>query len=225
MNGKPWSLSEIAKLRRIFPRKQTKTVARLLRRSVPSIVGAAKKYGIAKDPAYLSPLLRRLGRGLGIAGALFRFRKGHVPFQKGKKGWSAGGRSVETRFKKGHFPANRDPDFYVAGALRVNTDGYIDMRTSFRKGALGWRALHKILWEDAHGPVPKGFALRFKDGDRLNVELANLELVSRADLMRRNTIHNLPPQLKSAINLLGQLKRRIREKQDRGPAQPPVRHA
>ena len=133
--------------------------------------------------------------------------------------------AFETRFKKGHFPANRDPDFYVIGALRINTDGYIDMRTSFEPGARGWTALHRVLWEDAHGPVRKGFCLRFRDRDSLNVELTNLELISRKDNMLRNTVHNLPAPLVGAINMLGQLKRRIREKQDGRSAQSPVRHA
>jgi len=133
----------------------------------------------------------------------------------------------ETQFKKGQFPANRDRDFYVLGALRVNADGYIDMRISFEHGALGWKALHRLLWEDVHGPVPPGYALSFKDGDKLNVDVdTNLELITRADLCRRNSIHNLPPKLKRAINMLGALKRRIRrEEQNRGLAQSSFRNA
>jgi hypothetical protein len=132
----------------------------------------------------------------------------------------------ETQFKKGQFPVNRDPDFYVIGALRVNADGYIDMRISFEHGALGWKALHTILWEDANGPVPPGYALFFKDRDKLNVDLENLELITRADLCRRNSIHNLPPQLKKTIYALGALHRRIhREEQNRGLAQSPLRNA
>lgn len=199
-------------------------LARKLKRSYHSIVGMAQTLGSKKSSSYLSSLPK--ASGMVKAGVAFRFPKGHVPANKGSRrpGWSTG-RMKETQFKKGGFPPNRDPDFYVPGALRVNADGYIDMRTSFAKGARGWTPLHRILWIDAHGPVPKGFALRFKDGDSLNVELDNLELLSRADLMRRNSIHNFPPVLRSTINVLGQLKRRIREKQDGRPAQPPVRHA
>ena len=149
-----------------------------------------------------------------------------MPATKGmRRPGFAAGRMRETQFKKGRRTHNADPDFYVLGALRVNTDGYIDMRTSFQPGALGWTALHRVLWEDAHGPIPKGFCLRFKDGDPLNVELSNLKLISRADNMLKNTIHNLPAPLRTTINVLGQLKRRIREKQDRRSAQSPVRHA
>lgn len=129
----------------------------------------------------------------------------------------------ETQFKKGQWPLNKDPDFYVIGALRVNSDGYIDMRISFAPGACGWRGLHRILWQDAHGPIPRGHCLVFKDRDKLNVELENLELITFAENMRRNTIHNLPAPLKQAIQTLGVLKRAInrrtrREEQDRRPS-------
>jgi hypothetical protein len=184
----------------------------------------ATTLGLKKSPEHLSSLPHK--SGMVKAGKAFRYPKGHVPANKGlRRPGYAVGRMRETQFKKGGWPFNRDPEFYVLGALRVNTNGYIDMRVSFRKGAHGWRSLARILWEDAHGPVPAGFALRFKNGDKLDVELANLTLISRADLMRRNTIHDMPAPLKGVITVLGQLKRRIREKQDGRLAQSPVRHA
>ena len=36
-----------------------------------------------------------------------------------------------------------------------------------------------LVWEEAHGPVPKGMMIYFKDGDRTNCELENLMLVER----------------------------------------------
>lgn len=210
---RPWTRGEIAKLRKLYPNTSTKKLAAKMDRTICAIYERAQILGIKKSAKYLAgPDACRLRRGDNV-GAAYRFQKGQVPFNKGKKGWQAGGRSAETRFKKGHFPANRDPDFYVLGALRENSEGYIDMRVSFEPGSRGWRALHLILWEDAHGPLPKGHVLAFKDRDKLNVDLDNLELISRADNMRRNSIHNLPQPLKSAIQLLGQLKRRINEKQ------------
>lgn len=220
-----WTAADRRQLRALYQHQSTKEVASSMKRSIASVYGMAGILGLKKSAKYLaSPAAFRFRRGYH-AGWEHRFPKGHIPFNKGIKGWQAGGRSVETRFKKGRFPANRDPDFYVLGALRVNGDGYIDMRVSFALGACGWRMLHLILWEDVRGPIPKGYCLRFKDGDRLNVELGNLVLISRADNMRRNSIHNLPAPLRDTIQLLGQLKRRINEKQDRGLAGSPVRDA
>jgi hypothetical protein len=211
-----WIPKEIRALKRMYPHIRNKDIGLILGRSKCAVHGMANKLGLEKSLAFIhSPL------GNGFAGhrpeiVAHRFPKGHVPANKGlRRPGYAPGRMRETQFKKGHFPANRDPDFYVIGALRVNADGYIDMRVSFEPGAIGWRGLHLILWEDAHGRVPKGHCLRFKDGDRLNVCLENLELIHRAQNMRRNSIHNLPTPLKNTIQLLGQLKRRIREKQDR----------
>jgi len=216
---RPWSDKELARLRRLYPAKPTDVVAKALHRRITQVNSQAWVLGLRKDREYLARLFRRLGRELQINGAPFRFPKGQVPLNKGVKGWYSGGRSSETWFKKGQ-PNARWKDNYPVGALRVNADGYIDMK--IKEGPRAWRQLHYILWEDARGPVPKRHCLRFKDGDRLNVELKNLKLISRRQNMARNTIHNLPEPLVKTIMLLGQLNRRIREKQDRRSAQPSV---
>ena len=51
----------------------------------------------------------------------------------------------------------------------------------------------------------------FKDGNKTHIALNNLELLTRAERMRRNTIHRYPEELKSAIRAIGKLKRTIRE--------------
>jgi hypothetical protein len=96
---------------------------------------------------------------------------------------------------------------------------------------VNWLPLHILEWERAHGPLPAGHCLSFKDGDRRHVDLANLELRTRADNMRRNSVHNLPKALAQTVQLLGALTRQINrrttghEEQDRGSAEPPVRDA
>lgn len=217
MNGKPWIPAEERALRTLYPHIRSVDVSRILGRPLPSIYQRAARLGIKKSVAFRSSTLSgRNVKGHAPHGTRTRFQKGHAPANKGlrRPGW-APGRMAETQFKKGHFPVNRDPDYYVIGALRVNADGYIDMRISFEPGAKGWRGLHLILWEDANGPIPKSHYLRFKDGDALNVELDNLMLVSRAENMRANSIRRYPKPLRSAIVALGQFKRRTREEQDR----------
>lgn len=222
MNGKLWTERGIAKLRELYPHRYCRDIARELRISRARVYCKAAKLGLKKSAAFMKRELAARGRRLRQAGATHQFPKGHVPANKGlrRPGW-APGRMRETQFKKGHISTRWDPEFYVIGALRVNSDGCLDMRISFAHGALGWRALHLILWEDAHGPLPAGYCLRFGDGDKLNVDLPNLELITRAENMRRNTIHNLPTRLRDTIQLLGQLKRRINEK-CRGLAGSPV---
>lgn len=204
---------EVELLRELYPRTAGAVLARRFKRPLTSIYMAANRYGIRKDPEFFVQLGRRMANHPHARA--HRFPPGHVPANKGQKGWQAGGRSRETQFKRGSV-SRWSPELYAIGTLRLNADGYVDMKV--REGLRGWRAFHVILWEDARGPVPKGFCLRFKDGDRLNIGLDNLELISRADNMRRNSIHNVPQPLRNVIVVLGQLKRRVREKQDRRSA-------
>lgn len=53
----------------------------------------------------------------------------------------------------------------------VNNRGYY----MDRKG----RLLHRVVWEATHGPIPEGYVIHHKDGNRLNYNVANLELMSR----------------------------------------------
>lgn len=225
-----WTAEKVALLREIYPHTRSSRVAEMLGFTISRVYAKANKLGLRKSTEYLASAdACRLRRGDNL-GAAYRYPKGHVPANKGlrRPGWHAG-RMHEHWFKKGTLPHTSHPDFYVLGALRVNADGYIDMRISFEHGALGWRALHRILWEDAHGPIPKGFVVTFINGDKLDVELANLQLLSLADNARRNirAYHAMPCELRGVIQTLGRLKKGIsnREKQNRGPARPSVRNA
>jgi hypothetical protein len=158
-----------------------------------------------------------------------RFKPGLTPWNKGTH-YVAGGRSAETRFKPGNRSGRAAQLYREVGSLRLNADGYIDLKVCEAPGAKAWRGLHLVLWEDAHGPLPPGHCLVFRDRDKWNVCLANLELVTRADNMRRNTYHRYPQPIPQLIQLRGALTRQINqrlkgephEKQDRRPARPSV---
>jgi len=108
-----------------------------------------------------------------------RFKPGHVPFNKGKKGISYEGMEA-TQFKKGHKPWNCRP----VGSERVTTkDGYLEVKVADPNK---WRGKHILIWEAANGPVPKGHVVIFGDGNKRNFDINNLLLVSRAQLVRLN---------------------------------------
>lgn len=200
----------------LFPHMQTRDVARILGRPLCSVSQRATKLGVKKSAAFNnSALSGRNRKGCAPNGIRSRFPKGHVPANKGlrRPGWHAG-RMRETQFKKGQRPVT----YREIGELRLNADGYVDMKICDAPGARAWRAFHLILWEDANGPIPKGHCLRFRDGDRFHIDVENLELLSRADNARRNSIHNLPKPLVHTMQVLGQLKRRIREAHNRQSA-------
>ena len=104
-----------------------------------------------------------------------RFKPGMVN-QRNPKGLRM---SQATEFKKGNRPWNYKP----VGSERVNTDGYVDVKIADPNK---WRQKHHLIWEEAHGPIPKGHMLIFGDGNRLNVTLDNLILITLAQNARLN---------------------------------------
>lgn len=105
------------------------------------------------------------------------FTKGHIPHNKGKKG--VGGWEP-TQFKKGHIPVNHKP----IGSERIDRDGYVLIKVAEPNK---WKFKHRILWENKYGKIPKGSALIFSDGNKSNVSLDNLMLVTRRELLIMNS--------------------------------------
>jgi hypothetical protein len=209
LKRRPWTDRERATLARLYPDTRTNLIACRMRRSIESINGKAELMGLRKSAAYLaSPAAFRLRRGDNV-GAATRFQQGHVPANKGlrRPGW-APGRMKETQFKAGARPHTWVP----VGTEVADPDGYLkrkiaDDRTQPSRS--NWRYVHVLIWERAHGPVPPGHAVCFRNGDKADLRLANLKLVSRRDLMRRNSVHNLPKPLAEVVQLRGALIRQI----------------
>jgi hypothetical protein len=214
-NRKSYSAAERRILRKFFPHISTFKLANMLKRSACSVSGMAYKFGLRKTEKYLStPDACRLRRGDNV-GAAFRFPPGHVPANKGlrRPGW-APGRMRATQFKKGQRPGNYLP----VGTIKPNADGYLRVKVSdLRNNGRGandknWEFVHRRIWEAAHGRIPKGHRIWWKDGNHANCALGNLELLTDKEHMARTTIHNLPAELKDTIMLAGRLKRVIRRK-------------
>jgi len=224
-----WSRADDAALRRRYPHMSTSTLARQLRRSITATHARASQLGLKKSAAYLaSPDACRLRRGDNI-GARFRYPPGHVPANKGvRRPGYAPGRMRETQFKKGGLPRNYMP----IGSTRT-CDGYVYVKVAdvrYVPYTVNWLPLHIIEWERVNGPLPAGHALAFRNHDRTDVRLENLELITRRELMARNSVHNLPKPLAQTVQLLGALNRQLRRRtrdaeQDRRPAESPLRDA
>jgi hypothetical protein len=225
-----WTSAEVTKLIEFYPDTRTEQLATVLGRTVSSIHAKAKKLDIQKSPAFVAMLDKEEGERLKKCGRGNRFPKGHVPANKGlrRPGFSLShGRMSSTTFKKGNRPRNYLP----IGTVKANADGYLRIKIADDRPGVGavsqnWEFIHVRVWEDAHGSIPKGHRIWWKDRNHENCALENLELLSDAEHMARTTIHKLPTQLKDTIQLAGRLKRRIRkyEKQIERSAQSPVRN-
>lgn len=209
-----WSDADDAALRARYPHEPTGDLARSLRRTVTAVYQRARINGLVKSAAYLaSPAACRLRRGDHV-GAQTRFRRGNVPLNKGlrRPGW-APGRMRETQFKRGQRSGIAVTLWKPIGTERLSKDGYLERKINNDLPLQRrWRAVHLILWESANGPLPSGHAIAFRNGDKTDIRLDNLECITRAALMARNTVHNLPKPLAQTIQLMGALNRQIRRK-------------
>ena len=209
-----WSAVDDVLLLARYPHESTAAIARDFRRTVSAVYGRAAGLGLAKSAEYLaSPAACRLRRG-DHPGAAFQFRKGHVPANKGlrRPGW-APGRMKETQVKKGERRGVAVRLYRPIGTERISKDGYLERKTNDDLPLQRrWRAVHLLLWEANNGPIPKRRAIAFRNRDKRDIRLDNLQCISRRELMTRNSVHNLPKPLVETIQLLGALNRQIRRK-------------
>lgn len=209
-----WNPEDDELLRDLYPELPTADLARCLRRSTCSVSARAGNLGLHKSETYLaSPDACRLRRGDNV-GAAFRFPKGHVPANKGlRRPGFAPGRMRETQFKRGVRQGVAVKLYKPIGAERMSKDGYLERKVNDDLPLQArWRAVHLILWEAANGPIPPGHAIAFRNGDKADIRLENLECITRRELMARNAIHNLPAPVAQTIRLLGALQRQIRRR-------------
>jgi len=112
------------------------------------------------------------------SGVVSKFKKGNIPFNKNMKGnWYKG--SEKTWFKKGIIP----PNHREVGSERITIEDYTEVKVSEPNK---WRLKQQLVWEKHNGPVVKGSAVIFGDGDRHNLNINNLILVSRQQLLIMN---------------------------------------
>lgn len=213
VNGKPWTPTEVEMLTRLYADTPTAELASLFGRPAHSVFGKARSLGLSKSSDFFeSAASGRLRRGENV-GKATRFQKGHVPANKGlrRPGFSPG-RMGEGQFRKGEKPKNWKP----VGSERI-FGGYLQRKmTDTGYPPRDWKFVHRLVWEAANGPIPSGHVVIFKDGNRSNVALPNLELVNRAELGRKNVIWNrYPRELAETICLAGALKRKINRRADR----------
>jgi hypothetical protein len=135
-----------------------------------------------------------------------RFRPGQVPHNKGKSVCYPG--CEETQFKKGNRPWNWRP----AGSERINADGYVEVKV---RNPNKWKGKHLLIWEAANGKVPKGRVVIFADGDKSNLKLENLLMVSRGELavMNRGGLISRNGELTKAGKAIADIKMLIADRE------------
>ena len=194
-------------MRRLYADTQTDIIAGMMHeRSRHFVHSVAASLGIRKSAEFLRQEGIRKAAHLSTLAGNGRFRNGIVPWNKGQK-FDAGGRSVDTRFKRG----NKPPNYSVIGAERVSKEGYLQRKvTSTGYTPRDWVPVHHVVWMEAGlGKIPPGHVLVFRDGNKRNFALDNLELITKTENMRRNSIHRYGPMSSIINQLRGAIMRQI----------------
>lgn len=222
---RPFTTEDLQTIRLNYPDFPTFLIAHVLGRSESAVYQAARKLGMRKSARYLaSPWACRLRRE-DSPGIAHRFPKGHVPANKGlRRPGFAPGRMAETQFKKGEKRGAAKHNYVPIGTEKVDPKRKVLMRKVTDDPSIfpaqRWRPVHVLVWEVAHGPVPEGHICVFRPGNKTfvadEITADKLEVISLAENMRRNTIHNWPEEIKKAMFATIALKRSITLHEKRG---------
>ena len=124
-------------------------------------------------------------------------------FEKGNSAW---------KMRNGANAVICDADIILTevqiGTIRERKDGYKIIKV--RCGKNGWGLLQRENWKEVHGRYPE--KLEFIDGDRGNCDPSNLREIRKGDIIRKNSVHNKPNEIKELIFLKANLTRAINAK-------------
>lgn len=218
MRRRYWDAHDLRTLRALWPHLTAAELVPILARAAPQIYRKAGELGLRKSDEYQARLrAQQRQRALEDPRLLARrFAPGSVPANKGKPMPAhVRARCAATMFKPGTWSSRNIEMYKPIGTLRIDRkDGYLQQKvTDAGRGGQRWRAFHRLVWERVHGPAPAGMVVAFRPGrfstepERITVDA--LELISQAENMRRNSLHNLPPALRQLMQLRGALNRQI----------------
>ena len=161
---------------------------------------------VIKNNAYDLKLKKNINKGC--------FKKGLIPHNKGKRMKEYCKPEIietirKTQFKKGNLPHN------------TKHDGFISLRKDKRTGIIykyiriekaKFELMHRVIWQQHNGEIPKNHVVVFKDGNSLNCVIENLEMITMEENMKRNTIQRYPEELQTSLRLRSKLKKLIKQK-------------
>ncbi|KRG69249.1 hypothetical protein ABB29_12170 [Pseudoxanthomonas dokdonensis] len=215
-SSRSWTSDQIESLKINFADWPTYLVAFVCGHSYSATAAKAAQLGLKKSAEFLQgPSSGRLD---GKRGSACRFQKGHGTWNKGTKGVTGTHPNCRrTQFRKGDRRGAASRNYVPIGTTRITRDGMLERKITDDPEiypARRWVAVSRLVWEAQYGVIPSGHAVVFKKGmattDEACITTDALELVSRAELMRRNSYHTrYPKEVGRLIQLKGALNRKI----------------
>jgi hypothetical protein len=215
-----WTPADDALLRDRYPTETAATVAEALGRPLKAIYVRASELGLRKAPGVIAEVARERTAQPGHGSEATRFKPG-------QPGWNTGIRGVtglheksrQHWFRSGKLNGKAAQQVLPVGSYRMSADGYLERKFSEASGSPSkrWTGVHRLVWMEANGPIPDGYVVAFRPGrfttDVEKITLDALELVSRVDLMRRNSVHTVyGPEVARLVQLRGAITRQINRK-------------
>ena len=217
-----WTPQMDATLRRLYAVHSAAECAAQMRLGVSVIYSRAGQLGLRKSPEWIAGRARqRWQDGRHEASRVTQFQANCEPFNKGipQAEWmptASREKCRRTQFRKGQMSGAAQRNWVPVGTEKVR-DGQLCRKVTDSPDiypAARWVPVTRLVWEAAHGPIPAGHLVRFRDGmattHRESITLEKLELVTRVENMRRNSRHTrYPPDLNVVLQLKGALTRKI----------------
>lgn len=195
-------------MRILYPCVPARPLADYLGWNVSKVYNTAWKLGINKRPNLLQQQNKRLVLN---AGGSTRFQPGMVPHNKGiQMSAELYAKCAPTMFKDGHKPHNTREAHAIS--IRYDKSGRPYSYTKVKDSL--WVLTHRLVWESIYGPIPKGYVVRFKDGNNLNIHIENLECIPMRENAIRNSIQRFPGELQTVIRLKSKLNKQLKQKQN-----------
>lgn len=212
-----WTPAEDERLSTLYATFSADECAAALDRTRSSVCQRVNAIGLRKSPEWIAQTARMRTLNPTHGGRRGQFKPGLVPWNTGRS-HPARGRSVETQFKRGRAP-QESRNYLPIGSERLTKDGYVERKVTDDQSvvpARRWTAVHRLVWEAANGPVPPGRIVVFRRGMHTTVvadiAIDRLELITRAENMARNTIHNYPPEVKGLIRAVKRAERALEKR-------------
>lgn len=207
--SKVWTDEQIAYLLEHYADNTAQSVGVAIGRTTSQVHNKAYHLRLKKSPEFLAKAGRELASKEGAS--VGRFKSGHQTWDKGIKGSTGLHESSRAQqFKTGQLPHNHHP----IGYERLDCVGYLHRKiTDTGHTKRDYRLVHHIAWQSVHGEIPKGCYIVFVDGNKSNFDISNLACLTKAENMKRNTIHRFSPELKEAIRLVRKLQKLIKQEE------------
>ena len=176
-----WTHEDIAVLMARYPDEPTHIVAEALGLRPSSVSQKARSLKIKKSEEFIKREneIKRLRCLHNLrTNEKVGFKPGHIPWCTGTRGLTAA-------------PSKKP----IGSEVISKAWGYVSRKVSDTGDhKRDWQLVHHLNWQAAGREIPPGHMLVFKDGNRLNTHIENLELVTQAELMRRNLRKKNPRQ-------------------------------